>query len=201
MKQLYRIALPLVVSIALPGCEALLIPNGKAMPKPAPTPAVVVPTQEPIRLEILVKGEGRVEVGGNGSIDVKTAANSSESPNTCQCGCGKSGCVCLETRDLSSKSPSMTLSDAGRKRQHAGEVVFNQPEIIVMSPASFTCGACELAVSSLRALGVSVEQRKQDGLGLYPVIKNQAGEEYKLHADGHWRVGRDDVNAKKQLCK
>lgn len=200
MKRLHQIALPLFAAIALPGCSESFFPNGKPMPKPVVTPTPIGTAQR-VEIVLRVEGEGKVSVSGDGTVNVKTAANNQAALDACQCGCRKAGCVCLETRDLSSKSPSTTLSDAGRKRQHAGEVVSNQPEIIVMSPASFTCGACELAVSSLRALGVSVEQRKQDGLGLYPVIRNQSGEEYKLHADGHWRVGRDDVAAKNRLCK
>lgn len=192
MKRLYRVALSLAVAIALPGCAELLAPNGKPTPKPSP---VIVPTQEPLRLEIIVKGEGRVEVGGNGSINVKAAANSQVSIDSCPCGCGKDGCTCDKTRDLSGSAPK---SETTLGAMTPAAEVLNT--ITVISPASFRCEACELAVSSMRALGAKVEQVKKDGHSLYPVIRNARGKEYKL-SDGYWRVGRDDVAAIKALAK
>ena len=197
---LYRIALPIALAFALPGCAELFAPNGQGK---TPAVPIVTPKQQDLgTITIRVVGDGKIEVGGTGNINV--AGNSQPSQSRCECGCGQDGCNCnrapqdLLIRMQSAGSPADAQSGTTpRIRVERREV--EGGEITVVSPASFQCGACELAVSSLRALGVRVEHVKQDGHGLYPIIRNAAGDEYRL-PDGYWRVGRDDVAAAKKLA-
>jgi hypothetical protein len=186
----------ILASVLLTGCE-MLVPNGGKKPNPQPE-APPLPTQ---RLEIVLKfdNEGRIKVDGDGTINVRNA------DSECQCGCGKTGCKC-ETRDLTGNGSTSVrtgekVGTAANDRRRAGEVLLSQRNVVtVISPASFRCEACELAVSSLRALGVDVRQEKSDGYSVYPIIKNAKGKEYKL-PDGFWRVGRDDIAVANQLAE
>ena len=195
MNTLYRIALSLLLSIGFTGCEALA-PNGQPKPKP-----IVTPDTLPQRVEIVVKvdGDGRIQLVGNSEIKLSNAQTSAQ---RCECGCGKDGCACNQTQDLASKSVSMTPPDANRDR-HAGEISLKTSrDIVVVSPASFRCPACELAEASIKALGFDVIVEKRDGLSSYPQVRNRRGViATGLMSDGYWRQGRDDVEAVKQLAK
>lgn len=199
----YLKVLPLAIALALPGCEGF-VPNGNVKPKPspAPTPAPSPATNAVVhRIELVIKqeGESRVVVSGDSTISVKSA-NASSASNGCECGCGKPDCTCSDTRDLSSSPRNEVRSNAMTAAAEVDTPRKRDSVITVVSPSSFRCEACELAVSSMRALGANVEHVKQDGHSTYPVIKNAQGKEYKL-SDGYWRVGRDDVAAIKELAK
>ena len=211
MKPLYRIALPLLLSIGFTGCEALT-PNGQPKPKP-----IVTPDTLPQRVEIVVKvdGDGRIQLVGNSEIKLSNAQTSAEK---CECGCGKDGCQCNQTQDLASKSGSMMPPDALSDRGHAGEIVTHDLKAAAKSDKRLTvlsfegCATCDIAVADLRRLGFVVEKRMTDEAGTYPQIMNARGERYQPPIEDavmngrrvkmrFWRTGRDDVEAVRQLAK
>ena len=94
--------------------------------KPTPLPV------QTIRIE--VGGTGQVTVGGEARI-VSQNATDANPTDVCQCGCGKSGCVC---------SPA---SKAGQLSQAAGvKSVPTKPVVTMFTDFNDgECGACDLA--------------------------------------------------------
>lgn len=190
----------LILAIAfLSGC--IPTENGR---KPVPQPDANQASNEVvhvIKIVVTQEGESRVFVTGDGTISVRS--NASESTD-CECGCGKSGCACSETRDPVSNGASPVRTggnDESAVNDRSAGGVFNKPlktsrDIFVLSVDG--CGACVLAAADMRRLGFDVHVVYDQQARQYPTIKNRRGDVYEID-DGYWNTGDDDIRAAKKL--
>lgn len=113
-----------------------------APPQPSPSPQAV-----PVaRVELVVSGQGNVNVGGDATITAKPAE--ATAGERCACGCGQEGCQC-SARGNAGKTQSSANTSATR----SGPQVLPPLKLSDAKPAvelltqfdDGQCGACDLA--------------------------------------------------------
>ena len=107
----------LIASCVFMGCQPSSFPSIDTKPLPVQT----------IRIE--VSGTGNVTVGGEGRIVSQAVGDS----DVCQCGCGKTGCVCA------------TLNKSGQFSQGVKAAPVKPVVTMFTDFNDGECGACDLA--------------------------------------------------------
>lgn len=95
---MFRALLPFSACVLVLGCQ----PPISLISPPTPQPA------QPVTVKLVIDGEGRINVGGEGKIVASSVADPLDTSQRCTCGCGKDGCTC--SRGASSAAQTTSTS-------------------------------------------------------------------------------------------